>query len=195
MLVILKFDSNTEEYYSSLCENLNIEYKISLKEKDISKASHIILPDADLLLKLIKKMQLMNLYSMLRILKIPILGVNNGMMLMCDKIIDLNKSGLGFFNIDVNSIVKNTNSKFVKREVAILKKSMLLNRLTDKNVLIENSNYLSKNLYTTSIINGSNEEISFTMENMNYYGVQIDVKMNSGLFAQIVNNFIGLKYY
>ncbi len=193
MLVILKFDSYTEEYYSGLCKKLNIEYKISLKEKDISKANFIILPDTNSIGKLIRKMQLMNLYSMLKILNTPILGVNNGMILMCDEIIDFNKAGLGFFSLDVNSIVKNSNGEYFERKVKYLKKSKLLKDLNVEKVLIKNKNYLSKNLYTTSILNSGGKEISLTMENENFYGVQIDEMENSILFSQIINNFVKLK--
>ncbi len=192
MVVILNFNSNTEKYYCSLLDSMNIEYKISLKEIDISKADHVILPDTNNLSRIIKKMQLMNLYSLLRIIKIPILGINNGMILMCNKIVDINKSGLGFFNIKASLIniesPKDIEYNFGKIE-KLAETELLLDVPTQK-IAIRNLNYLEKNSFSVSKINMVEKEISFIMRKNNHYGVQIDIEKNKYLFGLIIKNFL-----
>jgi imidazoleglycerol phosphate synthase glutamine amidotransferase subunit HisH len=194
MVVILKFDSNVEEFYSTLFMELNIDYKISLRENDISRAEHIILPDTDLLIKVIKKLQLMNLYSLLRMKNVPILGVNNGMVLMCNKIVDINKTGLGFFNINANTISVNDEKGEEIKEIEFRKvdKSKLLTDTSEIVKFNKKKKYLKSNHFSTSKINIDKNKYSFIMEKDNYFGIQIDIKENKDLFKKILTNFIKL---
>ena len=194
MVVILKFDSNVEEFYSTLFMELNIDYKISLRENDISRAEYIILPDTDLLIKVIKKLQVMNLYSLLRMKKVPILGVNNGMVLMCNKIVDINKTGLGFFNINANTISINDEKGEEIKETEFRKvdKSKLLTDTSEIVRFNKKKKYLKSNHFSTSKINIDKNEYSFIMEKDNYFGIQIDIKENKDLFKKILTNFIKL---
>ncbi len=194
MVVILKFDSNVEEFYSTLFMELNIDYKISLRENDISRAEHIILPDTDLLIKVIKKLQLMNLYSLLRMKNVPILGVNNGMVLMCNKIVDINKTGLGFFNINANTISVNDEKGEDIKETEFRKvdKSKLLTDTSEIVKFNKKKKYLKSNHFSTSKINIDKNKYSFIMEKDNYFGIQIDIKENKDLFKKILTNFIKL---
>jgi imidazoleglycerol phosphate synthase glutamine amidotransferase subunit HisH len=194
MVVILKFDSNVEEFYSTLFMELNIDYKISLRENDISRAEHIILPDTDLLIKVIKKLQLMNLYSLLRMKNVPILGVNNGMVLMCNKIVDINKTGLGFFNINANTISVNDEKGEEIKETEFRKvdKSKLLTDTSEIVKFNKKKKYLKSNHFSTSKINIDKNKYSFIMEKDNYFGIQIDIKENKDLFKKILTNFIKL---
>ena len=192
MVVILNFNSSTEKYYCNLLDSMNIEYKISLKEIDISKADHVILPDTNNLSRIIKKMQLMNLYSLLRLIKIPMLGVNNGMILMCNKIVDINKSGLGFFNIKA-SLIKFESPKDIEYNFGKIEKlaeTELLPDVPKQKIAIRDLNYLEKNSFSVSKINVVGKEISFIMRTNNHYGVQIDIEKNRDLFDLIIKNFL-----
>ncbi len=191
MVVILKFDNETEKYFAKLFNELNIECRISLKETDIAKAGHIILPDTNYLPEVIKKIQLMNLYSIIKILKVPVLGINNGMILMCNKIKNIHKAGFGFYTLQPNTITHKTE-QLVKAKIENTKKDILLTGIKEKEIRIYSKEYLPANRYSTSLLNVKDKKYSFSMKDGNHFAIQIDMERNKNLFKQIISNFVEL---
>ena len=133
MIVILGYNNLKTEYLNQILESNGLEYKYSLLENDIIQADKIILPHLDNFNSTYRRMNLMNLFSVLRMIKNPILGINNGFRLMCNDLINKYKKGLGFFNFDIICIDgQNNNPNIVEGNLKILENSTLLDSSYNK---------------------------------------------------------------
>ncbi len=82
-------------------EKLGINQKFTSVESEILAADRIILPDCKDLKRAVKRLHLLNLFSMLRMVKKPVLGIGNGFALMCEGTGVTSCEGLGFFPLSV----------------------------------------------------------------------------------------------
>ncbi len=192
MIVILKYSNKNEQEFSGIFEKLKLEYTFTLDESIIIKASHIILPDTNNLNKAVRKMQLMNLYSVLRMIKKPILGINNGFNLMCNNLTDIQKLGLGLFPIDSETCSSKNEVSNNIGKINVLKKTNILEQINIKTVNCNLDRPIDVNDFTTSVISNNNQEYSLTCENGNYYSIQMEISKNKELFEKLVENFTNL---
>ncbi|MCP5061412.1 MAG: hypothetical protein GY936_02990 [Ignavibacteriae bacterium] len=192
MIVILKYSNNNEQEFSEIFKKLKLEYTFTLDESIIIKASHIILPDTNNLNKAVRKMQLMNLYSVLRMIKKPILGINNGFNLMCNNLTDIQKLGLGLFPIDSETCSSKNEVSNNIGKINVLKKTNILEQINIKSINCNLDRPIDVNDFTTSVILNNNQEYSLTCENQNYYSIQIEISKNKELFEKLIGNFVKL---
>jgi len=192
MIAILKYSIQNKQEFSEIFEKLNLDYTFTLDEAIIIKASHLILPDTYNLNKSIRKMQLMNLYSVLRMIKKPILGINNGFNLMCNNLSDIQKLGLGLFPIDSKTCSINDEENNNIGKINVLKKTNILEQINTKKVTCNLDRQIDVNDYTTSVISNNNQDYSLTCENGNYYSIQMEISKNKELFEKLIENFTNL---
>lgn len=192
MIVILKYSIKTDQEFSEIFEKLKLDYTFTLDESIIIKASHIILPDTYNLNIAIRKMQLMNLYSVLRMIKKPILGINNGFNLMCNNLSDIQKLGLGLFPIDSKTCSSKNEVNSNIGKINVLKKTNILAQINIKDVNCHLGRTVDVNNFTTSVISNNNQEYSLTCENENYYSIQMEISNNKELFEKLIGNFVSL---
>lgn len=69
---------------------------LTTRELEISKADCVILPHAPVIPAVVRKLHLLNLFSFIRLLKKPILGVCGGVQLLCEFSGDTSCAALGF---------------------------------------------------------------------------------------------------
>ncbi len=79
MITIIDYGKTNSNEIAELLEKLSVDFVISNSESDILQATKLILPDSTDILSSIKKLHLLNLFSILRIIKNPILGLGTGM--------------------------------------------------------------------------------------------------------------------
>jgi len=142
-------------------------------------------------------MQLMNLFSFLRLFKKPILGINDGFCFMCNEISDQNKCGLGFFQIDLKSIARETENvdekDLVKGSLTLTDKCKLIDKnLDNSNVNFNLHSQLKKCEYTTSLVHYNDDMFSLTCEYENYYACELNFDKNIEIGKSILNNFLKL---
>ena len=65
-------------------EKLGVDQKFTSVESEILAADRIILPDCSDIKKALKRLHLLNLFSMLKMIQKPVLGIANGFSLMCE---------------------------------------------------------------------------------------------------------------
>ncbi len=104
MVTIVSYNKHNSEFIKSLLGMREFEIKISSLEIDIVNADKIILPDANKFDTAYRKLQLCNLFSVLRLMSKPVLGINVGLHLMCNRIVNKEKIGLGLFDFDTSCI-------------------------------------------------------------------------------------------
>lgn len=81
---------------AAFVKECGIDCVLTTREIEISKAECVILPHSPAIPAVVRKLHLLNLFSFLRLLKKPILGVCGGVQLLCEFSGDTSCAGLGF---------------------------------------------------------------------------------------------------
>ena len=197
MVIILDYNNAQSDTINEVLLENNIEYKYSLSEKLITTADKIILPHPHYFNSAYKKMQLMNLFSFLRLIKKPILGINDGFCFMCNEIFDQYKCGLGFFQIDLKSISCATENvteiDLVEGKLELKENCMLVDgKYSKAKVNFDFHSQLREYEYTSSLIHYNNDVYSLTYENENYFACELNFVKNIDLGKSIIKNFLNL---
>jgi len=135
---------------------------------------------------------MLNLYSVLRVIKKPILGIGLGMQLMADYSTEGNFSCLGFFPGTAVKFEGDTERSLFKgnHKVDRCKQSVLFEGI-EENVefFFNNSYYLPQSNLSTSTCSNT---ITFcsSIENENAYGVQFHPEMSGEAGLKLLKNFI-----
>ena len=192
MITIVAYNKHNSEFIKSLLGLKDFEIKISTLEKDIVKADKIILPDAINFDTAYRKLQFCNLFSLLRLINKPVLGINVGLQIMCNRILNKDKVGLGLFDFDTSYVDhKNENKKYKSGTVKLIGKSHLIKKISDgAEVVISKQNFQPINNLTKSVILFEDSEYTLTFENGNYFGVELNFEKNLLLGQQIIENFV-----
>jgi imidazoleglycerol phosphate synthase glutamine amidotransferase subunit HisH len=194
MILILDINKNKTEFLNRIFDLQDIEYKYSLAENDIFTADKIILPHPFDLTFSYRRMNLMNLFSVLRIIKIPILGINDGFRLMCRHLTGMQRHGLGFFDLDTNNQDKQESDQNINNGcLSILKATKLLDKKYDSAEIYFNAgDQPLLNLYSTFKIKSDAEDYSFICENKNYCALSINTDLNEEICRKVILNFISM---
>lgn len=194
MIVVLDYNKSRTDYLDEIFKENDTKYIYSMSEAYITVADKIILPPPIRLKSCYRKMNIRNLFSILKLLDKPILGINDGFHIMCNYIKKINGIGLGFFDVDWRDDSKiNIEEKFVDGKIKVVKDSKLFLDRLDGNKLIFNINRQPPLCsQTSSSVIYNEKEYSFTYEVNNYYGVEIDIERNKDIVIELLKNFINI---
>lgn len=193
MILVLGYNKSETDILNKIFEKNNIDYKYSLLESDILNSDKIILPESQNFSSAYRNMNMMNLFSILRMVKKPILGINNGYKLMCNQLLNNSKCGLGFFNIDVEVREENSSEdSFANGEIIIAENCKLLKSLPFNSVLFNKDIQLEAFDCSKIIINSNEKKYSLLHEYKNFYGLEINFAQNSIISEQIITKFAKL---
>ena len=176
---------------ASLKEITN-DFIISKSEADIYKSDKIIFSGCGSASAVMKKIQLLNLYSVLRLVKKPMLGIGLGMQLMADYSTEGNFPCLGFFPgtaVRFDGKIDESSYKGF-HQISFCKSSILFNGIEDKSeFFFNNSYYLPKSEFSTSTCQA---EVAFcsSIENKNAYGVQFHPEASGAVGLKLLKNFV-----
>jgi imidazole glycerol-phosphate synthase subunit HisH len=191
MITIIDYgNTNSKELKSALSE-LTGEIIISNKEADILKADKLILPDSEDFSASIRKLHLLNLFSVLRMIKKPSLGIGTGMHLMTKSYKNINAACLGCFPVECRNY-ENSNNDFLQSPVKILKKSDLLKDIREDDLFhFRIGCYIPLNEFSTSSVK-TNKEITASIEKDHLFGVQFNPEKPGEAGMKIFQNFLAL---
>lgn len=195
MVTILGYNNSETQYINEILEKKNVPFNYSLLEKQITIAEKIILPHPHNFSSAYKRMQMMNLFSYLRMLKKPILGINDGFSLMCSEILDKYKCGLGFFEVKVNSNALNETDlpEFETGKVLVKSGSELVSlSLNNTEIKFNKNRQMGECEFSKSIIKFENKVYTLTCEHKNYYSVELNFEQNPLIAENIISNFVSL---
>jgi glutamine amidotransferase len=192
MITIVDYGDECIQTVASALKHITDEFIISRNEVDICSSDKIIFAGCGNAPSVMKKIQLLNLYSVLRVVKKPMLGIGLGMQLMADYSTEGNFSCLGLFpgtSLKFDDDIDNTGFKgFYK--INFCKPSLLFDGIEDKTEFyFNNSYYLPKSDLSTSTCQ---RQITFcsSMENENFFGVQFHPEMSGEAGLKLLTNFI-----
>ena len=190
MITIIDYGNTDATELYDFIKNINSKVVISTVESDIMMCDKLILPHSKDISLSIKKLHLLNLFSILRIIKKPILGIGAGMHLMTTSFKDNNAACLGCFPVDCESNSQQENSFAMMHPINIIKESKLLTGLNGADKFLFESNcFINSNEYTTSTaqING---EITSSLEKDYLFGVQFNPEHSGEAGLKILKNFL-----
>ena len=192
MITIIDYgNTNSNEIAESL-EKLSVDYVISNSESNILQATKLILPDSTDISSSIKKLHLLNLFSILRIIKKPILGIGTGMHLMTKTFKDINAACLGCFPVECKTEEIQQNMFEHEQSIKIIKETSLLDNIgKEDKFYFEGDCFIPPNVFSTSIAN-INGEITASIERGNLFGVQFNPVKSGDAGIKVIRNFVGM---
>ena len=190
MITIIDYGKTNSNEIAESLEKLSAEFVISNKESDILRATKLILPDSTDISTSIKKLHLLNLFSILRIVEKPILGIGTGMHLMTKSFKDNNDACLGCFPVECKTEETQQNLFEHEQSIKIIKETSLLNSISkEDNFYFEGDCFIPRNECTTSVVNIGGE-ITSSIEKDHLYGVQFNPERSGEPGLQILKNFL-----
>ena len=190
MITIIDYGKTNSNEIAESLEKLSVEFVISNKESDILQASKLILPDSKDISSSIKKLHLLNLFSILRLVNKPILGIGTGMHLMTKSLKDNNAACLGCFPVECKTDAQHSKEEIHKLEVNVIKITKLLKNVSDEDrFYFESDCFIPRNECTTSVVNIGGE-ITSCIEKDHLYGVQFNPERSAEPGLQILKNFL-----
>lgn len=188
MVVVLNYSKKQDENLNKVLKELAIPFEYSLNEAHITKADQIILPDAANLSSAYRKLNVMNLFSFLRLINKPILGINAGFQLMCHEF-SKEKCGLGFFDLKLISGMDKNLSE-VSGILAVSHDSRLISQsMKNHQINITIKNYIDYCDLSKAWAIVDSKKISVSLEDNNYYGLLLAEENNDNIFSDAINNF------
>ena len=194
MITIVDYDNPNCVEVADFLKQLTSDFNISNSEVDICQADKIIFPGTGNAKTALRQLHLLNLFTVLRIVDKPMLGIGLGMQLMADYSIDGNLSCLGIFPGSTIKFGKNGAEPVNEgmQPVHVKTDSALFKEIdNDEKFYFKHSYYIPPNELTTST---SMHDAKFTssMEDKNHYGVQFHPEKSGEAGLILLKNFINL---
>ena len=190
MIGIIDYGINDTSELTEALTKLNINFIKTRNEKDIIHCNKIIISDASNLSKAVKRIHLFNLFSLLRFLKKPTLGISLGMDLLCNKSND-GISCLGLVQSDIiNDTLEEVSFQLPgMKKVGITKENKLFTNIKNETLFYFSNNYHTKiSDYTIAVTNGDSQYSAAIQKDI-FYGVQFLPEKSGEQGLQILKNF------
>lgn len=194
MIALIQCENTSVNELSNVLKQINVPFMITGNESEICKADKVILYGSGSAMQNIKQLHIWNLFSMLRMIKIPILGVGLGVELMCDHTSGENISCLGLFPLNSNKIENEQTlmSHSGLKKIEILQKSKLFEGIESGSEFYFSENYfIPESKFTTSIVENG-EKFSASVERKNAFGVQFHPEKSGEAGLLLLKNFLDI---
>ncbi len=192
MITIVDYGDDCIQTVASALKQITDDFVISKNEVDICSSDKIIFAGCGNAPSVMKKIQLLNLFSILRVVKKPMLGIGLGMQLMADYSTEGNFSCLGLFPgtaIKFDEAIEESTYKGL-HPISFIKPSKLFTGIEDKTkFFFNNSYYLPKSDLSTSVCHKTIQCCS-SIEKENTYGVQFHPEKSGEAGLKLLKNFI-----
>jgi imidazole glycerol-phosphate synthase subunit HisH len=189
MIAVIDYGYNGLKEVINAIEELKYDFSVTSSESVICSSDKIIFPAAGETGTALKKLHMLNLFSLLRMVKRPLLGIDLGMDLLAGSSESENLSLLGIFPC---CIEKNEFAGGVNRKVHLLKESKLLEGIGEnEEFFFENNYHIPVTEFTTSSVTDG-EEYSATIERNNFYAVQFRPEKSGEPGLRVLKNFFEL---
>ena len=190
MLTIVDYGNTNVAELLELIKDINSDIIISANEFDIMRCDKLILPHCKDILSSVRNIHILNLFSILRMIKKPLLGIGTGMHLMTKSLKYKEATCLGCFPVECESKDQPERDIVEMGSINIIKESKLLEGISkDDKFSFESNCFISSNEYTTSTAQ-IDDEITASMEKDHLFGVQFNPERSGDAGLKILKNFL-----
>ncbi|MGK9367757.1 imidazole glycerol phosphate synthase subunit HisH [Melioribacter sp. Ez-97] len=192
MIALIDYGAGNIQSVKNALDDLNVDYTVTNRESDILKCDKIIFPGVGEASFAIRKLHLLNLFTMLRVTKKPLLGICLGMQLLTAKSKEGDVCCLSVFNTTTemfdSSKVKVPHMGWNK--VEIIKDNPLFEGIENNSYFyFAHSFYVPYNENTIAV-SEYGVKFSAAVAKNNFYGVQFHPEKSGERGIQILKNFI-----
>ncbi len=194
MLSLIQCENTSVNELSQVLTQLSVPFRVTSTEADICRSDKVILYGSGSAKQNMRQLHMLNLFSMLRMIKNPILGIGLGVELMCEHTSGENISCLGLFPVNSSRIEdeKILVSHSGLKKIDILKPGRLFEGInTGTEFYFSENYYLPENEFTTSVVNNG-ETFSASIERENAFGVQFHPEKSGEAGLSLLKNFINI---
>ena len=194
MISVIDYGAGNTQSVINVLDELSVKYIVTNREIDINQSEKIIFPGVGEASYAMRKLHLLNLFTMLKVTNKPLLGICLGMQLLCEKSIEGNSVCLGIIP-PVSLKFDETKIKVPHmgwNRVSVTKESKLFENIEkDSYFYFANSFYVPLNDFTTAVTEHG-IKFSSAVQKDNFYGVQFHPEKSGKAGTQIIKNFIEL---
>ncbi len=192
MVVIVNSCEEESSKLSALLDTLGVKNSVSIRESDISSADRLIFPPVADLPKVIKKFHLLNLTSLLRMVKKPVLGIGSGVQLMLAFGGTAKESCLSYFTFDED---KDSYCNVMEFQHGLYPITRRKPSLLFSGIIPEDQFYFEfllkaphANPHTSAIVEVPQPTMA-ALEKENVYGVFFDIVKSGEQGKKVLENF------
>ena len=126
--------------------------------------------------------------------KCPMIGINNGLGIMCKEFSYDKSSGLCLFDMEFKVLDSDSESEEISEGNLVITKSTKLidESYANDKVYFNLDFHPTVNEYSKIIVKLNEEKYSLLFERGYFYGFIMNISKNEALFSHIINNFITL---
>ena len=191
MIVVLDLGIKKENRLFLLLDKLDCQFIISRNEEDILSADKLIICIEEDLQSVLRTLHVYNLFSLLRLIKKPILAIGSGSQLLFDRILDNNLAGLGIVNLPEhfeNSVDPDDVERGV--QIKVLSKDCLFDGFGDTAEFYFNRVNFIPCTDDTTAVSERKSECCVAFQKSNYYGVQFHPELSGDTGEKLLKNFL-----
>jgi glutamine amidotransferase len=191
MVVVLELGIQQDNQLLALLNKLDCPFKLSKSEQDILSADKLILCVENDLQSILRNLHVYNLFSVLRLIKKPILTIGSGVQLLYDRLLDNGSAGLGIVSLpdNIDSSIHLTDFE-CNLNVKVLKKERLFDGFGDTTQFYFNKvTYIPSTDDTTAVVE-KKHECCVAIEKSNFYGVQFHPELSGDSGERLIKNFL-----
>ena len=190
MIGIIDYGINDTSDLAKVLTQLNIDFIKTRNEKDIIHCDKIIISDAPNLSKAVKRIHLFNLFSLIRFLKKPTLGISLGMDLLCNK----SNDGISCLGLIESDVINDTLTEAVinipgMKEIEITRENNLFLDIQNGTQFYFTNNYHIDITDSTIAVTSGENQYSAAIQKDNFYGVQFLPEKSGEQGIQVLKNF------
>lgn len=191
MVVVLDFGIKEENSLIQLLNKLDCDYILSKNEQDILNADKLILCIEEDIQAVLRNLHVYNLFSLLRLIKKPLLAIGSGIQLLFDRLLENGSAGLGILKLPdnyKNSVAADDFERDV--EIKVLSKDCLFDGFEDTaQFYFERVNFIPRTANTTAVTEKKND-CCVAVKKMNFYGVQFHPELSGDSGEKLLRNFL-----
>ncbi|GAB4287104.1 MAG: imidazole glycerol phosphate synthase subunit HisH [Ignavibacteriaceae bacterium] len=194
MIALIDLGDQNTGPTAKILKELWQEFIITSNEIEICKADSVILTGYGGASAGVKQLHLRNLFSVMRIIRKPFLGIGLGMHLMAEYSSEGNVSCLGLFKGSTekfNEKVSNVKHSGFNTVKTVNGEKLFKGISSDDKFFFDHSYYLPLSGYTTSV-SANGIEFSASLEKENLYAVQFHPEKSGEAGLKLLRNFAAL---
>lgn len=188
MITLIDCSLTPNKKFIELIDSIKVEYLSSKNETEICASDKIIFTAYGDIKSVVKRLHILNLFSLMRMIKKPILGIGIGMQLLTESSLDGSISGLGL----IKGRFEKTSDLKIESQIELIGESHLLKNIDIKYRFKFSDCSVVRCLEGVTSVRKDFRDAVVTVEYNNIYGMSFYPEENEMQGLTVLRNFIEL---